>query len=195
MADALLTLGATDMAQSHPQPRRRALADEALQIASETGDERLVAAALMQRTLAVPLQDDTGELEQAAAALRKLGSTRVLARLYNNTAYNAIKSGRPTAARPFLAQAVPLADELGDPVFSAVTCGNVGLEALFTDDLVRARDAFEEQLRLCREYVLKYVASEGLGGLAAIATRRGDPDAPPGCSVQQPRAARSATPT
>ena len=67
-------------------------------------------------------------------------------------------------------------DELGDPVFSAVTCGNVGLEALFTDDLDRAQDAFEEQLRLCREYVVKYVASEGLGGLAAIATRRGDPE-------------------
>ena len=175
VADALLTVGATDMAQSHPQPRRRALADEALQIASAAGEERLIAAALMQRTLAVPLQDDTGELEQAAAALRKLGSTRVLGWLHNNTAYNAIKSGRPEDARPFLAQAVALADELGDPVFSAVTCGNVGLEALFSDDLVRARDAFEEQLRLCREYVLNYVASEGLGGLAAIATRRGDP--------------------
>jgi predicted ATPase/class 3 adenylate cyclase len=174
VADALLVLGATDMAQSHPQPRRRALADEALQLASEAGDERLVAAALMQRTLAVPLQDDTGELEQAAAALRKLGSTRVLGWLYGNTAYNAIKSGRPEAARPFLAQAVPLAHELGDPVFSAVTCGNVGLEALFTDDLDRAQDAFEEQLRLCQEHVLKYIASEGLGGLAAIATRRGD---------------------
>ena len=176
VADALLALGATDMAQSHPQPRRRALADEALQVASAAGDERRVAAALMQRTLAVPLQDDAGELEQAAAALRKLGSTRALGWLYNNTAYNAIKSGRPEVARPFLAQALPLARELGDPVFLAVTCGNVGLETLFTDDLDRAQDAFEEQLRLCREYVLTYVASEGLGGLAAIATRRGDPE-------------------
>jgi predicted ATPase/DNA-binding SARP family transcriptional activator len=176
VADALLVLGALDMAQTHPQRRRRALADEALQVASETGDERLVAVALTERTLAVSLQDDTGELEQAVAALRKLGSTRILLALYNSTAYNAIKSGRHRAARPFLAQAVPLAHELGDPVFMALTCGNVGLEALFTDDLARARNAFDEQLRLCREVVVKHLAAEGLGGLAAIAARRGDPE-------------------
>ena len=176
VADALLVLGALDMAQSHPQRRRRALADEALQVASETGDERLVAVALTERTLAVSLQDDTGELEQAVAALRKLGSTRILLALYNSTAYNAIKAGRHRAARPFLAQAVPLAHELGDPVFLALTCGNVGLEALFTDDLARAREAFEEQLRLCRELVVKHLAAEGLGGLAAIAARRGNPE-------------------
>ena len=176
VADALLTLGATDMAQSHPQPRRRALADEALQIAGAAGEERLVAAALMQRTLAVPLQDDTGELEQAAAALRKLGSTRVLGSALQQHRLQRHQVGPPRGRRPFLAQAVALADELGDPVFSAFTCGNVGLEALFSDDLVRAQDAFEEQLRLCREYVVKYIASEGLGGLAAIAARRGDPE-------------------
>ena len=176
VADALLVLGALDMAQSHPQRRRRALADEALQVASETGDERLVAVALTERTLAVSLQDDAGELEQAVAALRKLGSTRILLALYNSTAYNAIKSGRHRAARPFLAQAVPLAHELGDPVFLALTCGNVGLEALFTDDLARARDAFDEQLRMCREIVVKHLAAEGLDGLAAIAARRGNPE-------------------
>ena len=44
VADALLALADLDMAQSHPQRRRRALADEALQVASEAGDERLVAA-------------------------------------------------------------------------------------------------------------------------------------------------------
>ena len=107
MADALLALADLDMAESHPQPRRRALADEALQVASETGDERLVALALMERACAIPPEDDTGELEQAATALRKLGSTRALVALYNNTAYNAIKAGRPEAAGPFLAAGGP----------------------------------------------------------------------------------------
>ena len=35
--------------------------------------------------------------------------------------------------------------KLGDPVFLTVTCGNVGLEALFNDDLDRAQDAFDEE--------------------------------------------------
>jgi hypothetical protein len=42
--------------------------------------------------------------------------------------------------------------------------------------LDRARSAFEEQVRLCREHVLRHLAAEGLSGLAAIATRRGDPE-------------------
>jgi tetratricopeptide (TPR) repeat protein len=174
IAEALMALADLDMAESHPQRRRRALAEEALTYASEAGDERLVAFALMGRACATPPGHETGELEQAAAALQELGSTRLLLGLYNNTGYNAIKSGCPEAARPFLAQAVPLARELGDPVSMAFTCGNVGLEALLTDDLDRAQDAFEEQLCLCREHVVKHLAAEGMGGLAAIAARRGN---------------------
>jgi tetratricopeptide (TPR) repeat protein len=170
----LLALADLDAGESHPQRRRRALADEALTCARETGDARLEALALMQQASAVSPENDTGELEQAATALRKLGSTRILAALYNNTAYNAIKVGRPETAGPFLLQAVPFARELDDPHWFALIYGNVGLAALFTDDLRRAQDAFEQQLRLCREHVLTDIAVEGLGGLAAIAARRGD---------------------
>jgi tetratricopeptide (TPR) repeat protein len=164
------------MADSLPQRRRRALAEEALTYAREAGDDRLVALALLERAAAIPLEDDTGELDQAAAALRKLGGARPLLALYTNASYGAIKAGRPEAAGPFLAQAVPLARDLGDPVFLAITWGNVGMEALLTDDLDRARSAFEEQVRLCREHVLRHVAAEGLGGLAAIEARCGDPE-------------------
>jgi predicted ATPase/DNA-binding SARP family transcriptional activator len=176
IADALLVLALLDMADSLPQRRRRALAEEALTWAREAGDDRLVALALLERASAIPLEDDTGELDQAATALRKLGGARPLLALYTNASYGAIKEGRPEAAGPFLAEAVPLARELGDPVVLAITLGNVGLEALFTGDLDRARSAFEEQVRLCREHVLRFLAAEGLGGLAAIATRRGDPE-------------------
>jgi predicted ATPase/DNA-binding SARP family transcriptional activator len=176
VADALLALASLDMAESHPQRRRRALADEALTYAREAGDGRLVALALMQRAGAVSPQSDTGELEQAATALGRLGSARPLLMLYNNAAYNAIKAGNPQAARPFLAHAVPLAREFGDPVFLTVTCGNVGLEALFNDDLDRAQDAFDEGLRLSREHVVMQFVPEALGGLAAIAARQGDPE-------------------
>ena len=53
-------------------------------------------------------------------------------------------------------------------------CGNTGLEALFNGDLERARDAFIEQLQLSQEHVIPLVAAEGLAGLAAVASRRGD---------------------
>jgi predicted ATPase/DNA-binding SARP family transcriptional activator len=176
IADALLALANLDMAESHPQRRRRGLAEEALAFAREAGDERLTALALLEQACAISPEDDTGEIAQAATALRTLGGARPLVALYNNASYNAIKAGRPEAAGPFLAEALPLARELGDPVFSALTWGNVGLEALFADDLDRAREAFDEEVRLSREHVVRHLAAEGLGGLAAIATRRGDPE-------------------
>lgn len=72
-----------------------------------------------------------------------------------------------------LESAHPIAREIGDSSELAFVYGNMGLEALFTGNLERARDAFDEQLRLCLENVL-WVAAEGLAGLAAIEARRGD---------------------
>jgi hypothetical protein len=93
--------------------------------------------------------------------------------LYSDTAYTAIKEGKPERASPFLDQAMALARRLGNPVQLAFVCGNLGLEALFSGDLDRARAAFDEQLRICREHVL-WVAAEGLSGMAALAARGGD---------------------
>jgi non-specific serine/threonine protein kinase len=163
------------MAETLPQRRRRALAEEALSWASQAGDDRLVALALTERALAVPLEQGVAELEQAATALRKIGGSRYLVGLYSSAAYNAIKAGSAERARPLLDRALPLARELGDPLPQAFVWGNLGFEALFTGDLDRARSAFDEQLRLCRKHVF-WVGAEGLIGLAAIAARRGDPD-------------------
>jgi hypothetical protein len=73
-------------------------------------------------------------------------------------------------------QVIPLARELDDPLQMALAYGNVGQEALFTGDLSRARSAFNEQLRLCREHFFDFPAAIGLAGLAAIATRQRDPE-------------------
>jgi tetratricopeptide (TPR) repeat protein len=165
-------LGDFEVAESLPQRGRRALADEALPLARESGDERLVAYALKERALAVLPEQGAAELDEAVAMLRKIGGARQLMWLYSDNAYNAIKRGRPELARPMLENALPLARELGDPHELSFVYGNVGLEALFTGDLERAQTAFREQLRLCREHVL-WVGAEGLSGLAAIETRRG----------------------
>jgi predicted ATPase/DNA-binding SARP family transcriptional activator len=174
IADSLLALASFDAGETHPQERRRLLAEEALIHAREASDDRFVSIALMERALAIPPRHATAELDQAAAALHTLGGTRLLMWLYNNAAYNAIKAGIPDHARPLLAEAVPLARGLGGPVELALVYGNVGLEALFNGDLDRAQSAFDEQLRLCGQHVVTHLAAEGLGGLAAIATRRGD---------------------
>jgi hypothetical protein len=58
----------------------------------------------------------------------------------------------------------------------AAVSGNAGLAALFAGDLDAARGAFEQQLRICRRLVIPWLASEGLAGLAAIATRHGELD-------------------
>ena len=98
IADALLVLAGIEIAESLPQQRRRALADEALSCASQAGDDRLVALALTERALAVPLGQGAADLEQAATALRKIGSSRSLVGLYSSAAHNAIKAGRPGAS-------------------------------------------------------------------------------------------------
>ena len=175
IADALLGLAQFEVAESLPQTRRRALAEEALALAHEAGDNRLIAGALRHRALALPPQHAAAEFDEAVAALRKTGSTRELTWLYSDAAYNSIKEGNPERASPLLEHALPLARELGDPRTQAIVCGNVGLEALFSGDLDRAQDAFEEQLRLCRDHVL-WLAPEGLAGLAAVAACQGNPD-------------------
>jgi tetratricopeptide (TPR) repeat protein len=176
IAEALLALAGIEMAASHPQRRRRELAEEALIYARDVGDDRLVASALFELALSLPAEQADAELEEAAAALRQISSSRVLTILYSNASYNAIKAGRPKRARPLLDRALPLARDLDEPLTLALVYGNVGLEALFIDDLDRAQDAFDKQLRLCSEQVVPHFAGEPLGGLAAIAARRGDPE-------------------
>jgi predicted ATPase/DNA-binding SARP family transcriptional activator len=174
VADALVGLAALEMGGTFPQPRRRALAEEALAHAREADDARLIAFALMHCALARPPEQSERELERAAEALRALGATRILIWLYSNAAYGALKSGQPELARPLLDQATPLAREAGTPSPLAYVCGNTGLEALFNGELERASEAFNEQLQLCQEHVFPLVASEGLAGLAAVVSRRGD---------------------
>jgi sulfur relay (sulfurtransferase) complex TusBCD TusD component (DsrE family) len=173
IADALLGLATLDDRERFPQARRRALAEEALTLALEADEARLVALALAQRALALPPQHAQPELEQAASALRAIGNTRFLIFLYSDAAYNALKAQHPEIARSLLDQAVPLAGEPEHRVPLAYLCGNRGLEALFTGDFERAGDAFREQLQLSQEHVLSRLAAEGLAGLAAIASRRG----------------------
>jgi predicted ATPase/DNA-binding SARP family transcriptional activator len=175
VAEALLGLGAYDLRDPLPQQRRIALANEALALAREAGDERMEAFALKEIALSLPPKDGTAEREDAIAMLTKIGSMRDIVMLYSDSAYNALQDGRTELAESLLGRAVPLARELGDVPILAFTSGNVGVAALFAGDFDRARAAFEEQLRLSREHVL-WVAAEGIAGIAAITADRADPE-------------------
>jgi predicted ATPase/DNA-binding SARP family transcriptional activator len=176
IADALLLLGHLEPDEAFPQRRRHALAEEALTYARRAADPRLVADALKDRALALAPDDNGTELEEAAAGLGQIGAVRTLAMLYNSAAYNSIKAGSTRRARAFLDQSESLARELDDQMLLAAVSGNAGLVALFAGELDAAQDAFEHQLRICRRLVIPWLASEGLAGLAAIATRNGEPD-------------------
>ena len=173
VADALLGVAALEGAATLPHTRRYELAEEALGLARQAGDDRLAALALTERALAVSPAQRGAEFEQAVAALSKIGSLRLLAFFYSDIAYSWIKLGRPAAARPLVERALSLVRDLGDPAMGAGAYGNAGMAALMSEDLERARAAFDQQLRLSREHGY-WVSAEGLAGLAAIATRRGE---------------------
>ena len=174
VAATLVVLADSEAEETLPQRRRLALADEALALAREAGDDRLIALALWEQALSLPVDEGVAELERAAAAASAIGSARLLAFLYSNVAYNALKEGRPGRALELVERAVPVAREHEDPLILSFVYGNLGVAALFTGDLHRAGNAFEEQLRLCREHVWAVPGSEGLAGVAAIAIVTGD---------------------
>ena len=55
-----------------------------------------------------------------------------------------------------------------------INSGNRGLAALLTGETDAASHAFREELKLCRDLVVRPVAFEGLRGLAAVAVVDGD---------------------
>ena len=109
IAATLVVLADSEADESLPQRRRQALADEALALARDAGDDRLIAVALWEQALSLAVDEGAAALERAAAAASAIGSSRLLAFLYTNAAYNAIKEGRPARALELIERAVPVA--------------------------------------------------------------------------------------
>jgi hypothetical protein len=96
--------------------------------------------------------------------------------LYRGAALNAIKAARAERADPYLAEAKALARTLGDSFELAMVHETEGLYALLTGDAQRAKRAFAEQLRICRDRQIVQEAPPGLAGMAATAAAEGDGD-------------------
>jgi len=154
-----------------------ALADEALRCARVAGDQQWGAMAAKTHAM---VSQNAAELrrrvDRAASLLGEVGNVYYLADLLTSAAYVALTHGSDRDAREFADRAIPIARELDNPYIWMLVRGNDALAALFTDDSDRAREAFSEELTLCRELVVLPFASEGLAGLAATATVHGDLD-------------------
>jgi predicted ATPase/class 3 adenylate cyclase len=152
-----------------------ALADEALSWADTAGDAWEVALAFnVKAEGASTIADLRRRVDRAASLLEKVGNTYDLASLLANASYAALCAARDRDAKELVHRAGPIARELDSPYVWMLLRGNLGLAALLTGDTETARQAFREELGLCRELVVLPIASEGLRGLAAVAVNDGD---------------------
>jgi hypothetical protein len=154
-----------------------ALAEEAHDWARAGGDEWWGAMAAQAQTL---VAEDAAELrrrvDRAASLLGEVGNVFFLANMLASAAYTALCHGGDLEAREFARRAIPLVRGLDNPYLWMLLRGNDALAALFTGAIDHAREAFSEELAICRELVVRPFASEGLAGLAAIATVQDDLD-------------------
>jgi predicted ATPase len=152
-----------------------ALADEALLWADAAGDEFAFACASCSKAIAAATPAERRDrVDRAASLLDEVGCAYLLADLLGSAGQVALQAGSDRDARELLERAMPVALELDNGYIWMLVLGNFGLAALLTGDADVARDAFRHELTLCRELVVRPMASEGLRGLAAVAAIRGD---------------------
>jgi hypothetical protein len=152
-----------------------AVAEQAVYWARAAGDQWEIAEASRHKAIAASaIADLRDRTDQAASLLTEVGNVHQLANLLTSAAYAALCLGSVHDATDLAARATPIARALDRPFVQMINSGNLGLAALLSRDPDTASCAFREQLRLCRQIVVRPVAFEGLRGLAAIAVMHGD---------------------
>jgi predicted ATPase/DNA-binding SARP family transcriptional activator len=175
VADALCMVASSALVVSDLDLARRR-AREAYEQARAVGHERLMGRALGILAPALPASRRAEALEDAARLLSGAGNQRELAVMFANSAYSAIREGRPEEALALHERAEPVAASIGDALLSVLIQTNLGLAALLAGDFQRAREAFARQLGLCAQHGFRWQAADGLIGLAGLAVRDGDPE-------------------
>ena len=180
----VLQMRATQEAIARRQDNARALAEEAFQCAIRARDDWSIASAAYRRALAAETADFRERVDQAATLLDASGNTYQLAELLALAAYTVLRRNgerdmrdvvdRARDARDFVERARPIARGLDSPFLWMLLHSSEGFAALLTDQIKSARRAFRDQLKLCRAFVMVPLASDGLAGLAAVASVRGD---------------------
>jgi hypothetical protein len=152
-----------------------AVADEALHWARAAGDDWEIAEASRGKALSASAIVDLRErVETAASLFRAAGNVHQLASLLTDAAFCALCLGGVRDATDYAARATPIVQALDNRYGLMINSGNVGLAALLTGETETAWHAFRDELRLCREMVVRPVVFEGLRGLGAVAAARDD---------------------
>ena len=152
-------------------------ADAALACARASGDLWTIAMATWARAVAAGSADELRQrVDEALPMLERAGNVWHRAALLGDAGEFSLSWGCDHDARRYLERATPLLREVGEPIPWMLLRGSFGIAALFTGDTEAARDAFREVLGLCHELGTLPVASEGLVGLAAVATIDDDLD-------------------
>jgi hypothetical protein len=152
-------------------------ADEAMHWAVASGDRWAIAMAASAKAMAADSARELGQrVERAASLLEQTGNVYELASMLANATFAALCIGSDRDASDFARRATPVTRDLDSRYLWMLLRGNVALVALFTGDTHNAREAFQEELTMCRELVTLPLACEGLDGLAAVASIQGDRD-------------------
>ncbi len=157
-----------------------ALAQQALSIAQDLGEEPLVARGHYFMGIALMMLGRTEEgithFEQSLAAYEHLEDLSRVGRCHNCIAVANIMRGQYGAALTALTGARESFSKVGNPTELASVRGNLGLLLTRTGEWDRAQVNLEEALRLRRQIGAAARLLQPLEGLAELAMARGDMD-------------------
>jgi tetratricopeptide (TPR) repeat protein len=152
--------------------RAHAAASEAVLVARQTDDDRVLASALHMHALTTPDLPAAETIAAEAAAL--LDDAADLAELWGDLGYSALVAGAVEEADELLTRSLDLCKQIDDPVLWTYTLGSYALVALANAEDATAAERFRETLTRCQAMGLRRPVSEALTGLAAISARSGD---------------------
>jgi predicted ATPase/DNA-binding SARP family transcriptional activator len=156
-------------------PAVRAMANEAIEMARQSGDPHLLGRAL---AVAVGGGTDKGFArecrEQAVALFRASGDRFWLSQALNNLADNEIASGDLADARAHLQEGIGIAAWLmGDSAMLSLMYANSGLAAVLQGDLASACVSYSDAFAVAERAGSRHIQAYSIFGLALCASAEG----------------------
>ena len=171
---------ALDVIASHAsyygqRDRAQVLAREERALAEQLGDPYHVAVAVMRQSwTARSFGEGRAFADDAIPLLRRCGNLRNIVELAVGFSGGALHEGEYELAAEMAEEGLRAAEQAGEPFGLAFAVGNVGLVALFREQMDVAEERFYEQLEIQRRERFQRFSDEPVAGLACIAASAGD---------------------
>ena len=175
-ANSLSNLGIIEMLRGENR-QAKALLEEGLAAARESGDDQSISYVLNSRALASAhgqgdLEQANALWEEALALARKLGATQLVQAVLANIAYAESVLGNHERAEALAGEALTLSREVKDTLSEAYILLTLGIAKMEGGDHERARALLAESLVLHQELGVNRNIAEGLEGMAEVAGGR-----------------------